>query len=464
MSDTPQGGWWKAKDGKWYPPETHPDRVRAASASVAAGPPAAGWWQANDGNWYPPATHPEFGDPGATTATTPDGPLEEPAPAADPVAVPEVDVSSGPDRSPLEPMPVPPAADPAPASASTQPQMGASSSGATPTGWGGFGGSSAEEPSSTWGAVDTADGAMTSGSESASEPAGTSFAGGAATPAAASASAAAVAPSAAGSSSAAPMAEEEGAPLPGWRRGSDGAWYPPGQELPTASRSSGAAPSSGAPRSSDRPVTSSPAADAEDGSSRRPWLLALGAIAGVVVLVVAGLLLFGGGDGDGEEAAATSTTADAPATSAPATSAPTTTAATTTTTVATSSEPPGQVSGTGSAVVGVGRTVTEPLLALATHDGPGAFVLSFVGPDGAVVQQPMGAGVEGTYLGVLPVNFVADQPFDAVRVEGEGPWAVTFAVVQSAPVLPTAAGQVYEGSGDAVLRVSAASDLEVALT
>jgi hypothetical protein len=173
--------------------------------------------------------------------------------------------------------------------------------------------------------------------------------------------------------------------------------------------------------------------------------------------------VFGGGDGDDDETA--TTTEDAPATSAPATSAPTTTAVTTTNTkTSASSEPPGQVSGTGSAVVGVGRTVTEPLLALATHDGPGVFVLSFVGPDGAVVQQPMGAGVEGTYLGVLPVNFVADQPFDAVRVEGEGPWAVTFAVVQSAPVLPATPGQVYEGSGDAVLQLSVASDLAVALT
>ncbi len=27
MSDTSQGsGWWRASDGKWYPPEQHPDR------------------------------------------------------------------------------------------------------------------------------------------------------------------------------------------------------------------------------------------------------------------------------------------------------------------------------------------------------------------------------------------------------------------------------------------------------
>ena len=41
MSDASQGeGWWKAADGKWYPPEDFT--------------PPAGWWKASDGNWYPP--------------------------------------------------------------------------------------------------------------------------------------------------------------------------------------------------------------------------------------------------------------------------------------------------------------------------------------------------------------------------------------------------------------------------
>ena len=36
MSDTSQGpGWWVASDGKWYPPENHPDYIQG----VAAAPP-----------------------------------------------------------------------------------------------------------------------------------------------------------------------------------------------------------------------------------------------------------------------------------------------------------------------------------------------------------------------------------------------------------------------------------------
>jgi hypothetical protein len=102
MSDFAQGtGWWQASDGKWYPPELHPDAQAAAQAAApvyavapayeptplpeqqaepAAYPPQAdaspaqavqqvsypqpqpagpGWWQASDGNWYPPELHPD---------------------------------------------------------------------------------------------------------------------------------------------------------------------------------------------------------------------------------------------------------------------------------------------------------------------------------------------------------------------------------------------------------------------
>lgn len=47
MSDTPIEDWWQAKDGRWYPPETHP--------SVAGGPvaPPAGWARRADGTWGP---------------------------------------------------------------------------------------------------------------------------------------------------------------------------------------------------------------------------------------------------------------------------------------------------------------------------------------------------------------------------------------------------------------------------
>ena len=46
-------GWWIAADGKWYPPETHPD----ADPAPASDEP--GWWLASDGLWYPPETHPD---------------------------------------------------------------------------------------------------------------------------------------------------------------------------------------------------------------------------------------------------------------------------------------------------------------------------------------------------------------------------------------------------------------------
>lgn len=38
MSNTSQGeGWWQASDGKWYPPEQHPDRRPAPPPQVSAG-------------------------------------------------------------------------------------------------------------------------------------------------------------------------------------------------------------------------------------------------------------------------------------------------------------------------------------------------------------------------------------------------------------------------------------------
>ena len=37
MSDTSQGpGWWLASDGRWYPPETHPDARQAVEGWDAA--------------------------------------------------------------------------------------------------------------------------------------------------------------------------------------------------------------------------------------------------------------------------------------------------------------------------------------------------------------------------------------------------------------------------------------------
>ena len=61
-------GWWVASDGKWYPPETHPD------AQAAAGPPQPGWWIASDGNWYPQETRPDAEVP--LSAVSPAGPSD----------------------------------------------------------------------------------------------------------------------------------------------------------------------------------------------------------------------------------------------------------------------------------------------------------------------------------------------------------------------------------------------------
>lgn len=43
-----------ASDGKWYPPDLHPD------APPPSGPdaPPPGWWMASDGRWYPPEKRP----------------------------------------------------------------------------------------------------------------------------------------------------------------------------------------------------------------------------------------------------------------------------------------------------------------------------------------------------------------------------------------------------------------------
>lgn len=43
MSDTSRGeGWWKASDGKWYPPEQHPQHAAAGHQAGAQPPPAGG--------------------------------------------------------------------------------------------------------------------------------------------------------------------------------------------------------------------------------------------------------------------------------------------------------------------------------------------------------------------------------------------------------------------------------------
>ena len=54
-SGPPGPGWWKASDGRWYPPELN---------QGATLPPEPGWWKASDGRWYPPEQHPSAGGDG----------------------------------------------------------------------------------------------------------------------------------------------------------------------------------------------------------------------------------------------------------------------------------------------------------------------------------------------------------------------------------------------------------------
>lgn len=56
MSDTSQGhGWWLASDGRWYPPELHPDRRPPAPSSP---PPGVAPEAATGGPGEPPAATP----------------------------------------------------------------------------------------------------------------------------------------------------------------------------------------------------------------------------------------------------------------------------------------------------------------------------------------------------------------------------------------------------------------------
>lgn len=117
MSDRPpQPGWWKASDGKWYPPRPD-DQPPAPGWWLASDgkwypprpddqPPAPGWWLASNGRWYPPDKKPGTGKatqaaddairteapaPTASTPapTAPDPTVETPRPAAAaPVATP----------------------------------------------------------------------------------------------------------------------------------------------------------------------------------------------------------------------------------------------------------------------------------------------------------------------------------------------------------------------------------------
>jgi hypothetical protein len=190
-------------------------------------------------------------------------------------------------------------------------------------------------------------------------------------------------------------------------------------------------------------------------------MLVLGGIL-ALVLVVAGVVVF---LSSGDDEVADPTTTSAPAsttTSAPASS--TTSAPSSSVAPSAPVDPaavPAQATGVGTATVQVGRPVTEPYLALITHDGPGAMSFELLDAEGGVVQDLVAGLDSGQYLGVVPVNFGGGE-FTAVRFTGEGPWAVTFAVPDSAPDLADAPGSSISKTGDWV--VSFAADAATPLT
>jgi hypothetical protein len=453
MSDTPQGGWWKAKDGKWYPPETHPDFTSIATAEVPAGPPAAGWWQANDGNWYPPETHPEQQPhptidltEGAASAAPIEAPAEHVAtqhavageasgppiwdltPSSTIDTAAEGEVADAPTAPPLGravPLQEEPSADPAPVEPRPSmfvapPLLGVDDLGSTPaTNGNGSGG----DAGAAWGPPP----GSSSPADAVEMP-----------------SPAAVPPLTGPGDSTpldlTPLAEPDGvteldqgdpdAPLPGWRKGADGAWYPPNQEppirsavFPNANRPSGPSVLGGAV---------DPARPAK--RRRKVPFIAAGVALLVLVAVVIGVMALGGDDETETVAQPNSTTTS-------------TTASTTTV----AQPPPSQASGTTSGTVDVGRDVSEQYLALVTFDGTGAFRARLLDAEGDVSQELVPSGVTGRYLGVTPVNFATGQSFRSVQVDGEGAWAVTFAVLSSVESVSTDSGSAYQGTGDQVL-------------
>ncbi len=211
-----------------------------------------------------------------------------------------------------------------------------------------------------------------------------------------------------------------------------------------------------APNSTAKPVK---------GAKDSKRLLVLLGVLAVVLVIGAVLFLLGRGgdetaegtttvpaaDGSGvEETTPSAVESTGEGSTAPADGAADTIAPTT---VPAPAEIPGQATGVGASTADLGHDVSDMLLALITHDGPGGASFELLGADGSVVQQLVGPGVSGQYLGVVPVNFAQGQSFRSVRFDGEGPWAVTFAVTSSAPSISTTPGSTFSESGDRVVLV-----------
>lgn len=83
MSDSSQGeGWWIASDGKWYPPESHPDAV--AAAPPAYEPPPQPSYEPPPVPGYQPPPQPGYQQPGYQQPASPGMP---PPPSQPPLDV-----------------------------------------------------------------------------------------------------------------------------------------------------------------------------------------------------------------------------------------------------------------------------------------------------------------------------------------------------------------------------------------
>ena len=75
--------------------------------------------------------------------------------------------------------------------------------------------------------------------------------------------------------------------------------------------------------------------------------------------------------------------------------------------------------------------------------------------DGEVSQELVRSGETGKYLGVVPVNFADGQSFRSVQVDGDGAWAVTFAVLPLRESMSTDSGSRLRRDGGPGARVRA---------
>lgn len=74
MSDASQGpGWWQASDGKWYPPEQHPDHVGAAAPPPTQPPTQPFAALPTQPPYAPPPTQPPYAAPAPPPPGAPGG-------------------------------------------------------------------------------------------------------------------------------------------------------------------------------------------------------------------------------------------------------------------------------------------------------------------------------------------------------------------------------------------------------